>query len=246
MKSRRLLLTWMLVPLFASPALAWQVAADPYAQPPAPGTNGSFRFGADPNAPPQGFPPPPPQPGVNPAPPPVFQPMLAPVPPMPGPPPMGQFAPQPGAVAPAPGSMGPVPPPPANQRVVTPAIPGFDPSLSAPNAQLPQGSSLYQPSQIVATVGNQYILYGDVSLAVELMLRPVLAKTTNESERQEVESYRPRLVQQVVRQMVEAKVLYLEFEREIEKKAGKDHMAASCAIRKGRLLAVKRATRSPG
>jgi parvulin-like peptidyl-prolyl isomerase len=224
-KSRRLLLTWSFVLLLAQPALhqyalAWQVAADPYAQPPPPGSNGGFRFAGDPNAAPQGFPPPVPQPGTNPAPPPNFQPMP---PPMTGPPP-GPYG-TPPTTTPQANPAAPGPPPPVAQPMAPPpAIPGFDPSLSSANAQLPQGSSLFQPSQIVATVGNQYILYGDVTLAVELMLRPVLAKARTDAERQEVESYRPRLVQQVVRQMVEAKVLYVEFERAVELQAGRDHM----------------------
>lgn len=200
---------------------AWQFQPgsrpDPYAQPPAPNTNPGFQFQPDANAPPmqpapqfappfappnQPFNPPPPQPAYTPQ---------QPAPPMFAAPPPPAFA--------AP----PLPNPPANAPQ-TPFIPGYDPTATTNNINPELARTLFQPSQIVATVGNQYILYGDVEPAVNQMLAPALARATSAAEKTQIEAVRPRLIQQVTRQQVESKLLYLEFEREIEAKAGREKM----------------------
>jgi len=223
----------LIVTLSVRSAGAWQVqaGADPYAQPSAPGTNGGFRFSADPNMPAATPPQQQPQQPVN-----RYQPFVQPQPAFA---PSQQLPPQqtqaqavPSAAfgpPPAPNNIAPVQQPanaaPPKPGAITAAVPGYDPTQSSPNAAQLAGSALYQPSQIVATVGNQYILYGDVAPTVNQMLEPVLKKITTEAERKELESIRPRLTQQVVKQMVETKILYLGFEREIEAKAGRDKMA---------------------
>ncbi|QDU28166.1 peptidylprolyl isomerase [Anatilimnocola aggregata] len=221
MKLQQLLLTMLIAAHFVRSAQAWQFQPgprpDPYAQPPVPGGNTGFRFAPDPNL----------QQPAQPAAPQAQPAMQPPVGFQPNP----QFAPQqfnpplPQAVPPQTAPPQAAAPPAGVKRpdAVSLVIPGYDPLASSPNAKLPEGAALYQPSQIVATVGNQYILYGDVEPTVNQMLAPVLAKIRTDAERQELESVRPRLTQQVVRQMVETKILYLDFEREIEAKA-KDKM----------------------
>lgn len=231
MKLRTLLLTSLLTAEFARAAAAqYQPGQDPYAQPQQP--NQGFRFGPDapppaplqpapqPQYPPQYGPQPQPQPGFTP-PPPGFQPPPAYQPPPQYAPalPQGPPAASPGpAAAPQPQSQ---PQRPSTSRA--PLIPGFDPNEAPAADPVALGAALYQPSQIVATIGNQYILYGDVSPNVEQMLQPALAKASP-AEREQIESYRPRLIQQITRQMVEQKILYLDFEREMEAKAGRDKM----------------------
>jgi parvulin-like peptidyl-prolyl isomerase len=220
---RKLVLTSLITAELAGVAAAQSPGVDPYNQPQP--QNQGFRFAPDapPPAPMQPGPPPqyPPQFAPPPqqfAPPPPFGPQ-----PQPGP---GQFIPpQPGPMAPpGPPQLGPPQPGLAAPPTKTlPAIPGFDPN-EAPAANAKQPGALYQPSQIVATVGNQYILYGDVSPTVEQMMGPVFAKASP-AEREQLELVRPRLIQQVTRQLVETKILYLEFERDMESKAGRDKMA---------------------
>lgn len=229
MKLRQQLLTMLILTLGTRAASAWQYQPgprpDPYGQPPIPGGNTGFRFGSDPNAPaPPARPAQPPfnryqqQPTY---PPPGYQPpgqQPLPAPPLPGPP-----APPPPQPGPAPGPQAPTSGPGVSPAAPsTPFIPGYDPTAATPGQQLAPGQTLFQPSQIVATVGNQYILYGDVSADVNQMLEPVLAKARTDAERAEIEAVRPRLTQQMVRKTVESKILYLEFDREMETKAGRD------------------------
>jgi parvulin-like peptidyl-prolyl isomerase len=211
----------LLIAFLVRDVAAWQFQPgprpDPYAQPPVPNSNPGFQFAPDANGQPM-------QP--QPAPPP-FAPQFAP----PGQQPPPQFAPpgQPfNPPPPAPPMFAapagpPLPNPPANAPPV-PFIPGYDPTATPANANPALDRTLFQPSQIVATVGNQYILYGDVEPTVNQMLSPAIARATSEAEKAQIEAVRPRLLQQVVRQQVESKLLYLEFEREIENKAGREKM----------------------
>jgi parvulin-like peptidyl-prolyl isomerase len=224
-KLRTIVLTSLIAADLACAAAAqFQPGQDPYSQPVQP--NQGFRFSPDA---------PPPAP-MQPAPPPQYPPQFAPppqqpvVPPFVPPQPAGpQFQPPPNQfVQPQPGpAVAPTAPPPGPYQPAAgpsvPFIPGFDPN-EAPAANPGPPGVLFQPSQIVATVGNLYILYGDVSPTVEQMIGPALAKASPE-EREQIEMVRPRLVQQVTRQLVEQKILYLEFERELESKAGREKMA---------------------
>ncbi len=220
MNLRLPLLTMLLVMFLVQDVAAWQFQPgprpDPYAQPPAANSNPNFQFA--PEAPMQ-----PAYSQQQPAAPPQFAPPLQPAPQFapPGqpfnPPPNQPFAPPPAA---QPFANQPPNPAPAT----TPFIAGFDPTATPENLNPELARTLFQPSQIVATVGNQYILYGDVEPTVNQMLTPALARATSAAQRAEIEAVRPRLIQQVTRQQVEAKLLFLEFEREIENKAGRDKM----------------------
>lgn len=93
---------------------------------------------------------------------------------------------------------------------------------SAPPAQVP--GELFQPGQIVAIVGDQFILYGDVAQTVNQMLEPAIAKAKTEAERREIEEYRKPMTRQVVNEMANTKLLYLAFLRDVEENAGRDKM----------------------
>jgi hypothetical protein len=103
-----------------------------------------------------------------------------------------------------------------------PPIP--DPRLPAPNLSAQTGD-LFQPAQIVATVGNKFIFYGDVAPIVAQALEPAFAKAESDFERSQIEKYREPLIRQTIRQMVETKLMYIEFEREVMKNAPKDKLA---------------------
>lgn len=81
---------------------------------------------------------------------------------------------------------------------------------------------LFEPAQIVAVVGDKVIFQGDVAPIVNQILEPAFAKATSDLERQQIEKYRQPLTMQTIRQMVETKIMFLEFEREIKKNAPKD------------------------
>jgi parvulin-like peptidyl-prolyl isomerase len=141
-----------------------------------------------------------------------------------------QFSQSPPAVAAHPNAAGP---PADTQRY---PLPGSGPSIAQPPAPSPQSPApstqppppageVFQPAQIVATVGDKFIFYGDVAPLVNQMLEPALAKATNDFERQQIEKYREPLTRQAIRQMVETKIMYMEFEREIAKNAPKDKLA---------------------
>ncbi|MEX2174535.1 MAG: peptidylprolyl isomerase [Pirellulaceae bacterium] len=141
------------------------------------------------------YPLPPPQPGARPAGP-VTEPAG---------PPAGRYPlPQPGAAS----------QPQPQQASFAP--PGTSPA--------PASGELFQPGQIVAEVGDQYILYGDVAPTVDQILTPVMSRVSSESERQELEQVRDNLTRQIVRQIVDSKLMYLEFLRQIEENAGRDKM----------------------
>lgn len=117
----------------------------------------------------------------------------------------------------------PAPAPVVQPREAQPRQAGVEPA-SAPPVQPPTGDELYQPSRIVATVGSQFILLGEVAPTVELVLAPVLAQVKTEEDRRELEKVRANLTRQIVRQIIDTKLMYLEFERQIEKNAGRDKL----------------------
>ena len=108
----------------------------------------------------------------------------------------------------------------------------------------PEEGELFQPSQVVARVGDQIILYGEVAPMVNQALKPYLDNAKTQYDRAEVLSQRDVLTEQVVRQFVETKLLYLQFLREIPrdkldeaKKNIKNQVAASfeASLAKARL-----------
>ena len=105
-----------------------------------------------------------------------------------------------------------------------PRTPTPEPQAPNPEPAAPTGE-LFQPAQIVAVVGDKVIFHGDVAPIVNQMLEPAFAKASSDFERQQIEKYREPLTKQTIKQMVETKIMYLEFEREIVKNAPKDKLA---------------------
>ena len=85
---------------------------------------------------------------------------------------------------------------------------------SAPPQQ-PHEQELFAPGQIVATVGDQIILYGDVAPMADQTLAPYLAKAKSDAEREEILSQREIVIESLVRSMIETKLLYYEALREV-------------------------------
>ena len=98
----------------------------------------------------------------------------------------------------------------------SPPVPGTSEGASLPGTgvDVPTGPvDLFQRGQTVAIVGDKYILYGDVAPTVDLILWPYLAKATSNAQRQAILAQRELLTRSVLQQMVQTKMLYLEFER---------------------------------
>ncbi|HEX5106563.1 MAG TPA: peptidyl-prolyl cis-trans isomerase [Pirellulaceae bacterium] len=109
--------------------------------------------------------------------------------------------------------------PPSPLVTAEPRTPNTEPQLPIPKGEL------FEPGRIIATVGDKFILYGDVSPIVNQLLQPMLDKATNPLEQHEIEKYREPLTRQTLNQMIETKLMYLEFERDLLKKAPKDKLA---------------------
>jgi parvulin-like peptidyl-prolyl isomerase len=109
----------------------------------------------------------------------------------------------------------------ANQATATEAIDKseslFVPpaAVGAPDQAAPQEQELFAPGQIVARVADQIILYGDVAPMADQTLAPHMAKAKSAAEREEILSQRELVVEQLVRQMIETKLLFYEALREV-------------------------------
>jgi parvulin-like peptidyl-prolyl isomerase len=86
------------------------------------------------------------------------------------------------------------------------------------------GAQLFEPTRTVAIVGDRHILYGEIGPTVEQILAPLAAQITSDYERKELEKVREQLTRQYLRQYVDTKLMYLEFERQLEKNAGRDKL----------------------
>jgi hypothetical protein len=103
-------------------------------------------------------------------------------------------------------------------QAMQPPISGVSSAQPPPAAEGPASAGeLFEPSKIVAVIGNQYIFYGDVAPVVNQIMEPIASKITNKYELAELERMRPAWTRQVVQQMVDTKLMYLDFRREIEK-----------------------------
>jgi parvulin-like peptidyl-prolyl isomerase len=109
--------------------------------------------------------------------------------------------------------------PAATTQAAVPQVASLGPP--AANAVLPR-NDLFQPGLIVARVGDKAIFYGDVAPIVNLILEPHLAKAKTDAERQELEAARGALTKNEVRKMVQDKLMYLEWDREMKKNVGTD------------------------
>jgi parvulin-like peptidyl-prolyl isomerase len=123
----------------------------------------------------------------------------------------------------------PPPPQPTINQALRYSLPNTGPALppaAAPQAQAPPAAApqavLFQPGQIVARVGDKTILYADVAPTVEMILVPVLAKAKSDAERESIEAQREALTKSIVQQVVQNKMLLVEFERDIPAKLKND------------------------
>lgn len=109
---------------------------------------------------------------------------------------------------------------------------GFDPGIRVANVPPPvapvPGQNIplppiepefkkFEPGLVVARVGNHTILYGDVQPMVRQMLEPYYAKAKTAVEKQQLEEQRLILEQQITRQLIDGKLMYMEFERKVPK-----------------------------
>lgn len=82
----------------------------------------------------------------------------------------------------------------------------------------PGDSDIYDPTVTVATVGNQYVLRGDLLGEANIMLAPNVEKIPPEqleSQRTEILAARDQMAKQLIKQAIERKLMYLEFLRSI-------------------------------
>ncbi|ADB16604.1 PpiC-type peptidyl-prolyl cis-trans isomerase [Pirellula staleyi DSM 6068] len=100
----------------------------------------------------------------------------------------------------------------------------YQASAAATGGASAPASSKFAPSQIVARVGNQFVLAGDVDAIVNQMIGPALARAKSDQEREAIESSRANASKMVLQRMIDMKVLYGDFERNIEKNAGRDKL----------------------
>ena len=67
----------------------------------------------------------------------------------------------------------------------------------------------------MARVGDKTVLYCDVAPTVNLIMAPVLAKAKSDAERESIETQREALTRNVIQQVVQNKMLLMEFERDM-------------------------------
>ena len=89
-----------------------------------------------------------------------------------------------------------------------------------PNGELNDLGDRFEPGKIVATVGDQVILYGDVAPLVDQDLVAVRAKITNKYELQQFDAAREQRIRAITRQLAEKKLQFVEFRRRMAQTTG--------------------------
>jgi parvulin-like peptidyl-prolyl isomerase len=93
------------------------------------------------------------------------------------------------------------------------------PIIEAPPATAPQpaappiGGRVFTPGETIAIVGDQHILVGDMLGDINQMLAPYADKASPE----ELEEQRQKMIRQFLPNMIDNKILYLEFLRQVPK-----------------------------
>ncbi len=77
----------------------------------------------------------------------------------------------------------------------------------------------FEPGKIVARVGDQVILYGEVASLVDQDLVASRAKVTNKYQLEELNTYREQRIRGITKQLAEKKLQYVEFRRTMAIKA---------------------------
>lgn len=105
------------------------------------------------------------------------------------------------------------------QSTAAPTI-GSDPSEQEVSTE---GARIYKEGEIIAIVGNQHVLYGDVEGKANQQIELYLKQIKSPEQRKQIEQNREIVFQQAFRQtlnsIVETKIFYQEFERELKGKA---------------------------
>lgn len=115
------------------------------------------------------------------------------------------------------GQNGPLENSPSPEATSFPPLPNipFNPPASA---QLQ--SQVFEPSRIVATVGDEHIFKGDLLSEADLILAPALEKMSaadRETQREQIDLERERMAKQLLEVAVSRKLLYLDFLKTIKK-----------------------------
>jgi parvulin-like peptidyl-prolyl isomerase len=82
----------------------------------------------------------------------------------------------------------------------------------------PAQARIFAPAETVAVVGDQHILAGDMLGEINQMLAPYIGKAPED----QIEEQRQKLMRQMLPGMVESKILYLEFLRQVPPERFKD------------------------
>jgi hypothetical protein len=100
---------------------------------------------------------------------------------------------------------------PAAQQATFQPGPAYNPQA----AQQPPQEKQFEDGQVVAIVGSQYVLGGDVTQLVNLTVQPFLEKAKSSQEREAIEAQKPMLARQMTKQLVDTKLLHQEFLRKV-------------------------------
>ena len=95
----------------------------------------------------------------------------------------------------------------------------------APHVPAPPAKQLFELGQIIAWVGDQPIQNGDIMPTIEQTLAPLLEKMSPDeirSQQEEIEAQKRRLLQQLLTNSIETKLLYLDFLRNIPEEKRKE------------------------
>jgi parvulin-like peptidyl-prolyl isomerase len=93
-----------------------------------------------------------------------------------------------------------------------PAAPDGQP-LAGGDEGLSELGDRFEPGKIVARVGDQVILYGDVAWLVDQDFVANRAKITNKFQLEELNKFREMRIRNITKQLAEKKLQYLEFRR---------------------------------
>ena len=100
------------------------------------------------------------------------------------------------------------------------------PANALPGGQFNEWGDRFEPGKIMARIGNQVVLYGDVASLVDQDLVASRDKITNKYQLEELNTYREQRIRAITHQLAEKKLQYVEFRRTLALKAG-DKIAAA-------------------
>ncbi len=104
---------------------------------------------------------------------------------------------------------------PPEQTTAAPEIGASEPAQDTSTT----GANIYRDAEIIAIVGNQHILYGDIAGTVNQVMESGMQTVRGRPDRAQIDFERERLTRQVLNSVIEYKIFYQEFERELKGKA---------------------------